>query len=125
MSKPLAMTLLMVLGLPLACAAEPTQQLVDFQRDVRPILSDKCFFCHGPDAEERQADLRLDIAAGLRTDLGGYSAVEPGKPEQSALVERITSTDPDQQMPPPDSGKSLSAEEITILKRWIAQGAPW
>ncbi len=126
MHQPFAMTLLVMLGFPLAVVAEvPDSFEVDFQRDVRPILSNKCIFCHGPDAEERQADLRLDTADGLKADLGGYRAVEPGKPELSALVERILSTDAEEQMPPPDSGKSLSAGEIEILKRWVAQGAQW
>ncbi len=122
----LMFVVVMSLGAPRSCSAEsPADAEVDFQRDVRPILSDKCIFCHGPDAEERQADLRLDTADGLKTDLGGYRAVEPGKPEQSAIIERITSTDPDEQMPPPDSGKTLTAEEIEILKQWITSGASW
>jgi len=126
MSKTIAMILLMAFGFPLATEAATSEtREVDFQRDVRPILSDKCIFCHGPDAEERQADLRFDTAAGWQVDLGGYQAVVAGKPELSVLVERIVSSDPDEQMPPPDSGKSLSAEEITIIKQWIAQGAEW
>jgi len=126
MSKLIAKMLLVVVGFPLVAVAEVSElQKIDFQRDVRPILSDKCIFCHGPNADERQADLRLDTADGLKTDLGGYLAIVAGKPEQSALFERITSTDPDERMPPPDSGKSLSAEEIAIIKRWIAAGAQW
>ncbi|MCA9232246.1 MAG: PSD1 domain-containing protein [Planctomycetales bacterium] len=98
---------------------------MDFRSQVRPILSNKCVFCHGPDAEERQAELRLDTADGLQADLGGYQAVQPGEPERSAIIERITSIDPDVQMPPPDSGKSLSASEIEVIKRWISEGAKW
>ena len=128
MSKLTAMTLLVVLSIPMALlsADEPAaSQEIDFRRDVRPLLSDKCFFCHGPDAEERQADLRLDTQEGMLADLGGYRAVVPGALEESAVVERITSDDPDQQMPPPDSGKSLSLAEVELIKQWIAQGAEW
>ena len=95
----------------------------DFNREVRPILSDKCFFCHGPDAEERKADLRLDTAAGAAEVLGA------GKSGESEFVARILSTDEDELMPPPESHKKLKAEEIDILRRWIEGGAeylePW
>lgn len=105
-----------------AAAAE-----VDFNRDIRPILSDKCFFCHGPDAHERKADLRLDTEAGATLDLGGYAAVVPGSTERSELVARINdSKDP---MPPEDSHKKLKPKEISLLTKWIEQGAeyaaPW
>jgi hypothetical protein len=102
----------------LACSAE-----VDFQREVRPILSDKCFFCHGFDPETREADLRLDTPQGAYGDLGGYAAVVPGKLEESVLYARITNKKKSEIMPPPESHKSLSSEEIEILKKWIEQGA--
>ena len=98
---------------------------VDFARDIRPILSDKCFYCHGPDPNHREADLRLDVEEDIKADLGGYAAVVPEQPNESALIERISSDDPDMLMPPVDSGKSLTAEEIEKLRKWIAQGAPW
>ncbi|HEX2473228.1 MAG TPA: DUF1549 domain-containing protein, partial [Lacipirellulaceae bacterium] len=91
---------------------------VSFDRDIRPILSDKCFRCHGPDAEARQAELRLDTREGLSEHV-----IVPGKPAESELVSRITSNDPDVRMPPPDSKIALSDEQKDLLKRWIADGA--
>lgn len=92
---------------------------VDFENDVRPILASKCFHCHGPDAESRQGDLRLDTADDAAR------VVMPGKPDQSELFHRITSRDEYEQMPPPDSELSLSQNEIAVLGRWIEQGAAW
>ncbi len=93
---------------------------IDFNRDVRPILSDKCFFCHGPDPTHREADLRLDV----EKDAKDY-AIVPGKPEASDVFQRIISTDADEKMPPEKSGKKLSSKEIAILKKWIEQGADY
>ncbi len=90
---------------------------VDFNRDVLPILSDNCFQCHGPDGADRKANLRLD-KAGDNTDV-----LAPGNPKDSLLVGRIGSTDPDEQMPPPESGKKLTDEQRETLHRWIKQGA--
>src|SRR5262245_51200097 len=73
---------------------------VDFNREIRPILSANCFACHGPDAAERKGDLRLDTREGLSGDRGGYAAITPGKPEASAVVERLTTSDPNLLMPP-------------------------
>ena len=98
---------------------------IDFNRDIRPILSDKCVFCHGPDKEQRQADLRLDTRDGAMADLDGHSAIVPGKPDDSELVKRILSTDEFEQMPPPDSKRSLSKEEKQLLIEWIEQGAEY
>ncbi|MBD3674055.1 MAG: DUF1553 domain-containing protein [Planctomycetaceae bacterium] len=98
---------------------------IDFNRDIRPILSDKCVFCHGPDKEQRQADLRLDTGAGAFADLGDRAAIVPGDPEASELVKRITSTDEFEQMPPPDSKRSLSDDEKQLLIDWIKQGAEY
>ncbi len=98
---------------------------IQFNRDVRPILSDKCFFCHGPDEDERKADLRLDIASGAFKDLGGYAAIVPGEAENSELFHRIVTQDQDDIMPPPDSGKVLSEEEIEIIRKWITSGASY
>lgn len=106
-------------------AAEPK---IDFNRDVRPILSNNCFFCHGPDEKERKGGekgLRLDTAQGIVEDLGGHAAIVKGKPDESELIKRVTSTDPDLVMPPAKSGKKLSAKEVETLKLWIAQGAPF
>lgn len=100
-------------------------QKVDFTQDIRPILSDKCFRCHGPDEQTRATELRLDSLSAATADLGGYYAIVPGEPGASELVDRIGSTDPDMVMPPPNANKSLNAEEKVLLERWIAQGAPW
>ena len=99
--------------------------LVDFRRDVRPILSDKCFACHGPDEAARQADLRLDNADDAFADRGGYAAVVAGDPDTSEIVLRITAADESMLMPPPDAHKGLSAGEIAILKRWVEQGGEY
>ena len=97
---------------------------VDFDRDIHPILSDKCFKCHGPDAHERQADLRLDLRdAALRPAESGQPAIVPGNASASALVARVLSTDPEQQMPPPDSNKKLSDAQKQLLKAWVRAGA--
>ena len=96
---------------------------VDFTKQVRPILSEYCFHCHGPDKGTREAKLRLDLSAGALKDLGGYSAVVPGKPEESELVFRLHSDDKDELMPPPETGKVLSNEQKKILEDWIKQGA--
>ena len=98
---------------------------VSFERDVRPILSDNCFHCHGPDAQERKAKLRLDTRSGALADLGGYSSVAPGDPAKSELFLRISSDDPEEKMPPHDSNRKLSKKEIDLLKQWIAEGAKW
>ena len=98
---------------------------VSFDRDIRPILSDNCFHCHGPDAQERKAKLRLDTRSGALADLGGYSSVAPGDPAKSELFLRISSDDPEEKMPPHDSNRNLSKKEIDLLKQWIAEGAKW
>ncbi len=95
-----------------------TRPPVSFDRDVRPILSDKCYRCHGPDAAARQAELRLDMRDGLLEHV-----VVPGKPDESEIINRIFSDDADVRMPPPDSKLSLSAAQKDVLRRWIAEGA--
>ena len=103
-------------------AAEPA---IYFARDIRPILSNNCFFCHGPDSNKRKAKLRLDTKAGAFMDLGGYSAVVPGKVDDSELILRITTDDKKEHMPPAKTGLKLSPKQIELLKAWIKQGAPW
>ena len=98
---------------------------VDFARDIRPLLSDNCFACHGPDAKQRKADLRLDTREGALADLDGTSAVVPGKPSESEAYRRITTADADDLMPPPDSGRALTDSEKELVRRWIEQGAKW
>ena len=98
---------------------------IRFNRDIRPILSDKCFFCHGPDAGHREADLRFDVEADALADLGGYHAIVPGAPDESELVQRIMSDDESVRMPPLESGKELTPGEIALLLRWIQEGAEY
>lgn len=102
------------------------QSNISFNRDIRPILSNNCFQCHGPDEKQREAGLRFDTQQGATAKLeSGDRAIVPGKPEQSPLFERITSTDEFTVMPPPETGKSLTKRQVELLKQWIAQGAPW
>ena len=110
-----------------ACAANKP---VQFQRDVLPILAENCFACHGFDKAARQAGLRLDVAASATGALeSGARAIVPGKPEASELIARTTTGDIDLRMPPAETGKSLTAAQLEVLGRWIAEGAvyekPW
>jgi hypothetical protein len=98
---------------------------IHFSRQIRPLLSDACFQCHGPDEKQRQADLRLDRGDGLAAASDESGAIVPGNPDASELYRRITSDDPLDRMPPPDSGKELNAEQIELIRRWIEQGAEW
>src|SRR3954447_550946 len=110
-----------------ADAGEPGQA-IDFNRDIRPILSNHCFQCHGPDAKKRKGlskPLRLDTKEGAFSDLGGYAAIVRGNAEESELIGRITSDDANDVMPPPSTGKKLSAREIECLCEWVRQGAPY
>jgi hypothetical protein len=103
---------------PLLAAGQAASR-VDFNRDIRPILSDNCFACHGPDASRRKAKLRLDVRdAALRK-----GAIVPGKPDESELLTRIFSEQPEEQMPPPKSNKRLTPAQKELLKHWIAEGA--
>ncbi len=102
----------------LAAASE-----VQFNRDVRPILANKCFSCHGLDAAGREADLRLDQRPDAISDRGGYSAIVPGDDQKSRLIERVTAKDAAERMPPADSNKQLTADEVALLRTWILQGA--
>jgi mono/diheme cytochrome c family protein len=105
-------------------AASGEARSADYLRDVRPILASKCFACHGADDAVRQAGLRLDEPAVATSTLeSGQRAIVPGKPDESALVARVTSTDPDKAMPPAETGKHLSPTEIAMLRQWIAAGA--
>src|SRR5271168_338665 len=98
---------------------------VDFNRDIRPILSESCYQCHGPDRNKRKADLRLDTRDGLFRATPDSTIVVAGKPDQSELLSRIMSEDGDFRMPPPKGGSQLTAEQIALVQRWIEQGAEW
>lgn len=106
-------------------ASARAQNVISFNRDIRPILSNNCFQCHGPDEKVRKADLRLDIEKGLIADLGGHAAIVRGKPEESELIRRITGAEPNKIMPPRKTGKKLSPAEVDLLTRWVKQGAPY
>ena len=115
-----------VLSCAVCCLGDDAK--IDFAAQIKPLLSDRCFLCHGPDAEGREADLRLDSQEGILAPLASDAelhAVVPGHPETSEMVARILSDDADIQMPPPDSGLSLSAEDKDLLRRWVAEGAQW
>ena len=102
------------------------QATVDFNRDVRPILSDNCFTCHGPDTAKRKAGLRLDEKdSAFGKAESGEIAIVPGDPDKSELLRRVVSTDKDEQMPPPKEHKKLKPEQVDLLRRWIKNGAPW
>jgi len=102
------------------------KQPINFALQIRPLLSDACFHCHGPAEEDREADLRLDVRSGAFTPLEeGEVPIVPGKPDQSLAYQRMISDDPDLQMPPADSGKKLSAEDKELIRQWIAEGANW
>ena len=111
-------------GILVAVSVAVRADTVDFEK-VRPILADNCFACHGPDAEARQAGLRLDSFAGATASLesGDGQAIVPGDFERSILWQRVVATSEEERMPPPESNRALSAEEIALLERWIESGA--
>lgn len=117
------LSLLLTWGLgPLTVRAQ-----VDFNQDIKPILSDRCFKCHGPDAENRQAGLRLDVKESALSAVASNErrVIAAGVPDESELLQRIEATDPDRRMPPAESKLELSTEERSLLRDWIAQGAEW
>ncbi len=123
------LVLAQLVGLTASCTATAAKaesastpaETVSFNRDIRPLLSDNCFHCHGPDANHRQADLRLDI----RDEAVAAGAIVPGEPAESLLVERLHETDPELVMPPPESHKKLTPKQKQLLARWIEQGAEY
>jgi len=107
------------------CPAEQ-QRDVSFSREIQPLLSARCFSCHGPDEGTRESDLRLDLRSSATLDRDGIFIVKPGDPDASLILERLTSTDEDLQMPPPDSGhERLTSAEIATVRKWIKEGANW
>ena len=121
-----AVALLPAAPVGLVAQGPPTAATVDFQRDVRPILADNCFSCHGPDRSTRRAGLRLDTQEGALGARPRGAAVVPADPEASLLYQRVTHGEERLRMPPPAlSNKTLSAEQIDVLTRWIEEGASW
>jgi hypothetical protein len=104
-------------------AAQP--QAIQFNRDIRPILSNHCFQCHGPDKAKRKASLRLDMEEGIFADLGDCKVIVPGEPSKSELFRRITATDESERMPPAKAGGRLAERDVALIRRWIEQGAKW
>jgi hypothetical protein len=117
--------LLATLAAAAVCTHAAEDSPVSFNMEVRPILSDRCWACHGPDENKRKAKLRLDTQEGALATKDGKSIIKPGDPEASELFKRLVTTDPDEKMPPADSHLSVTEQEIATIKRWIEQGAPW
>ncbi len=113
----------LLVAAPATKAAEPSKG-IDFNRDIRPILSDNCFSCHGPDEQNRKAKLRLDTKDGLFKSHDG-EIVKPGQLTESELFQRIVSTEKDEVMPPPETNKRLKPEQVALVRKWIEQGAPY
>ena len=105
--------------------AADTPEKIQFNRDIRPILSENCFYCHGQDASHREAKLRLDERDDATRDRDGFFVIAPGKPEESELIARLLSKDPEEQMPPPNANKHVTPEQTALLRRWIAEGATY
>ena len=109
----------LILGFPSLCAK------VSFNDEIRPLLSNSCYRCHGPDEEDRKAKLRLDTREGATKDHTGFTAISPGKIEDSELIYRIVTDDEDEMMPPPGKGERFTKEQIELFKRWIEEGAEY
>ncbi|MES2694562.1 MAG: DUF1553 domain-containing protein [Verrucomicrobiota bacterium] len=106
-------------------AMPATAATLEFNRDVRPILSENCFYCHGADESHREAKLRLDLRESAVLARDGIAAIVPGKPDESELMRRISATDPTDVMPPPESHKTLTKAQMAVLEQWIAEGASY
>lgn len=109
----------------LASASSLSAGDIRFNRDIRPILSENCFYCHGQDPKHREAKLRLDVRAEATLERDGVTAVVPGHPEKSEMIRRLLTQDADDLMPPPSSHRSVTPAQVELLRRWIAQGAPY
>ncbi len=118
--------LALLTGASTALAASKAAGQIDFNREIRPILSDHCFACHGPDENKRKASLRLDVKEdAVKPAKSGDHAIVPGDPKKSSLIARINAKDPDDVMPPEKTNKKLTPQQKELLARWIQQGAPW
>ena len=109
-----------------APSPSPLPAKIDFNRDIRPVLSENCFACHGPDAKQVKGGLRLDQRdSTIKQAKSGKIAIVPKQPSKSELVRRITTKDTDDLMPPPESHKKLGSREVALLQKWIEQGAEY
>ncbi|MBL9135331.1 MAG: DUF1549 domain-containing protein, partial [Verrucomicrobiales bacterium] len=108
-----------------ACRTHAAEKAIDFTRDIRPILSENCFTCHGPDDQKRKGKYRVDTKEGAFKSAKGEPLIVPGQPEASDFLERLTTQDEDDHMPPVKSGKTLTEAQITLIQRWIQSGATW
>ncbi|MFM7242134.1 MAG: DUF1549 domain-containing protein, partial [Opitutia bacterium] len=125
MTAPLA-RLSVLAALVLALPGRGADDAVQFNRDIRPIMSDTCFHCHGFDAKSRKGGLRLDLREeALKAGKSGALAIVPGKPEESEVIKRLYTTDPDDLMPQKESHKTLTSAQKELFRRWVAQGAPY
>jgi hypothetical protein len=114
-----------VLVMTLCAVADAGDDPVSFAEDVHPLLAENCLPCHGPDKKARKARLQLDVRESSTKARRGGAAIVPGRPDDSEVLRRITSSDPDDLMPPPDSGKKLATDEIALLRQWIVEGAKY
>ena len=121
----ITLALVLLAGWRLPTPVEAGGKTIEFNRDIRPILSNNCFVCHGPDNNLRKGDLRLDHDKGLYDDRDGYRILVPGKPEQSELLQRILSDDKSRRMPPAKAKKELTKEQVELIRAWIQQGAKY
>ena len=122
---PLSVSAALLLSGVGSVVAAPDDSKIDFNRDIRPILSENCFSCHGPDEEHRKGKLRLDLKEGAFEEREGFPAFKAGNLEESESWYRITTDDEDDVMPPPKFKKSLTAKQKDLIKRWILEGAEW
>jgi len=124
-ADPVLLRTVLLIGLLLAAVSSQAADEISFQRDIRPILADRCFTCHGPDESKREAELRLDTREGAFSTRDSRAAFAPGKPELSEALRRMLSADPDEHMPPASSGKDVTPQQIELIRRWLEQGAEW
>ena len=117
--------MLAIAWLAVGASAHAAQYVVNYDRQILPIISDNCYKCHGPDEKARKAHLRLDTKQGAFGVIEGKTIISPGKLDASELIRRISSTDPDVKMPPANSGRKLTETQISLIKMWVEQGAKW
>jgi len=122
----LTLLLLGVLGVAVGGpGSAQSEERVDYRSQIRPILSEFCYECHGPDDAKREGGLRLDLRESAFVDLGGYQSIVPGDAEDSELYLRVSAEFAEERMPPYAAGTVLTSEQIALIRRWIEQGAEW